>query len=114
MRYAVMGTMLALLCSTSCAPGSSGDVIGKYRAESLSKTSELELKGDGSFSQKAGGEVLDGSWFLERGIVFMKPCLSAAKDDFGRRLDTCSMSAARTPFGMELSVDPDYGIAYRK
>ena len=116
MRYALAFVLLSvlLLLPVACTPSSSRELSGRYHAETDAGNSVLVLGPDGTFSQTVAAERIEGSWGYADGHVVIKPCLSVARDGFGKRIDVCSMDASRTPVGVELSVDPDYGIAFRK
>lgn len=116
MRYepALVLLIVLLLVSVACTPSSSRELFGRYQLESDAGRSALVLGPDGNFSQTIATERIEGSWNYSSGHVLLRPCLSVARDGFGKRIDMCSMDASRTPLGIDLSVDPDFGVAFRK
>jgi hypothetical protein len=102
------------------------NIPGTYIAEADWGSSTLILAPNHTFHQTVqfhGGniEYLDGTWKTSSngngisGNISFLPFLSVTHTDQGRRVDYCFSSITATGFrGMEISADPDYGIAFRK
>ena len=58
---------------------------------------------------------LSGKWKFENGRIILTPCFGFTHDPLPERSDACDYSVEG--FGLnsvEISLDPDSGIAYRK
>jgi hypothetical protein len=101
-------------------------VPGTYIAKADWGSSSLAIARDHTFHQtvrRAGADDLnlDGTWRLASrsegvfGTIALLPCFSVTHKDEGRKVDACYNSIQAFGLrGIEISADPDYGIAFRK
>lgn len=114
-------SVVALACAMiSCRSARLAEVPGKYAVEVSGGTSTLILRADGTMEQLVpakGGESerVSGTWTFEDGFLARKPCLVIRWEAESSRADRC-VSAVEVPaFGrVEISLDTDHGIAYKK
>jgi hypothetical protein len=105
-----------------CWPAKQTDLPGQYVVEGDWGKSVLDLRTDGSFVEEAmlkngGTKRVEGKWkFMPRFNVSRAPCLridhsGIAEDNW----DGCNQSVNGYGIGhVEISLDPDFGVAYRK
>jgi hypothetical protein len=103
-----------------CRPLRPSEVPGVYTATPDWGRSTLTLKGDHTAEQMVqtkDGKIrrLSGTWSLDGGDLILKPCFAVRHDEQGVRMDMCAHSIEGIGLtSVEISSDPDYGIAYRK
>jgi ABC-type uncharacterized transport system YnjBCD ATPase subunit len=81
---------------------------------------KVVIKADHTFTQAVrtnneAARTLNGKWEFKDGSLLLTPCLSVTHDSQGVDADACSSVVEVIGFGRaEISLDPDFGIAYRK
>jgi hypothetical protein len=114
-----------LLCLFACSwEVRDSNLAGTYRATTDWGSSTLILKADHTFAQsvttKAGeARKIEGKWALNTSgpsnLITFLPYLWVSHEKRGERADAGYCSVDRTLFGgVEISADPDYGIAFRR
>ena len=124
--------IVALIASVSCLDSclrrlTESEVIGTYKAESDSATSTLTLKPDHTFEQTVTDKngktsAASGHWSLELkapgssiGHLYMTECLAFDHETSSGKWAGSSSSVTALGFTtVEIAVDLDWGIAYRK
>jgi hypothetical protein len=95
-------------------------VPGKYAVEVNGGTSILVLRADGAMEQlvpvKGGkSERVSGTWTFKDGFLARKPCLDILWEGEISRADRCVSAVEILGFGgVQISLDPDHGMAYKK
>ena len=124
-RQKCVALMAVLL---SCLVGCSwrvqdAELSGTYHATADWGTSTLVLRPDHTFEQSVSTNSgifrkVQGTWELHKSgqsITFSKKYLSVTHDEQGEEADAAFASVERRIFGgVEISADPDYGIAFQK
>ena len=115
-RWVAFALLVGLL--VGCRSAVERDIPGTYEYQAGAGRSTLILRPDHSMSQIAQpkqGELrnISGTWKFENGLLTAKPGLFVPGDqswieDGANGVDTVGLS------GVEISVDPDRGRAYRK
>jgi hypothetical protein len=101
------------------------DIVGTFQANPKWGTSTLVIRSDHTFEQTVSTSSgsfrrVEGRWELHTStsgdsITFDQKYLSATHDEQGEEVDGAFASVNRGLFGgVEISADPDYGIAFRK
>ena len=113
--------LVCLLTSGCFRPNGDADMFGSYHADADWGTSTLILRTDHTFKQTVStksGLVKEGEgrWSLSGdAITLTGKYLSVTHDDPGEETNGDFASVEKNIFGsVEISADPDYGIAFRK
>jgi hypothetical protein len=114
--------LLALLAlAAACRVVDESEIPGYYSASTDWGEATLLLRADHSMKQairtKDGrADELSGKWEVPRpGEISLKPCFSVKHDVQGERIDGCFGTVdGGGASGIEISADPDWGIAYKR
>lgn len=125
-RLSVVTLMIVLLFASACsAHRGDSQMIGTYKATAQWGNSILVLNEDHTFKQTVSTNSgvyreVQGSWALDRSgltdaITFTHNYLSVTHNEQGEEVDGAAASVEPRLFGgIEISADPDYGIAFVK
>jgi hypothetical protein len=115
----VVGLVWAVY-TAGCRPARESELPGKYVAKTDWGESTLALKNDHTSEEvmttKEGTvEKVNGTWELKDGRIILKPCLLINHSPPAGKADFCDYSVEGFGVtGVEIALDPDAGIAYRK
>jgi hypothetical protein len=122
-RMLALFVLLLSISSASCYFVRPTSLPGRYRAYDDWGEAFLELRADGTtleiYKPKSGKEVqLPGRWTYDKELGgWRQPCLglSHEKGYGGTPYGYCGIHAHGYGLrGVEIAIDPDYGLAYRK
>ena len=113
--------LIALGVLGGCWHASSSDIPGRYEAHEAWGDAKLVLDRRGGTKEEVRlrtGRVLTliGRWELEEGTLSRLPCLGLRHDGVDEKpIGVCLYSVNGYGVGhVEISLDPSFGLAYRK
>lgn len=113
------------VCLSGCWTPRPSQIPGQYAVSERWGKAHLTLRTDGTFveevTRRDGSRTTsEGTWEYGKGLVSRKPnCLLLAHDAgyelFGKPVGACGSGVDVSIGGsVELSIDPDFGLAYQK
>lgn len=117
--FVSIGFCVLLLLLGSCQPVER-EVPGTYQAQTDWGRPTLLLKHDHTFEQsvrenEGNTKTMSGKWSLEKGVLTLAPCLAVNHQERDVYVPACGTSMTRLGLSsVEIALDPDAGIAYRK
>jgi hypothetical protein len=107
-------------CFFGCRGVAEDEIAGRYVFEADLGSSTLILYPDHSMLQKVQPKQGDakkivGTWTFDKGFLYTKPCLLVPRDSRNGWIDDCGNAVEIIGSNsIEISVDPDAGLAYQK
>ena len=110
---------LAAISTSSCRSVREAELPGAYSANADWGKSTLLLRKDHTMEQtvvEKNGRVdrLSGNWEFKGDRIILKPCLGFNHAPPADPVDYCDYGVEGFFSSVEISLDPDSGIAYRK
>src|SRR5579883_2691253 len=114
----VLLTSLTIILA-GCWSTSPNDIPGKYTLRDEWGHAELVLMPSGGLVEviynKGQTHRLEGSWeYTSEHRLIRHPCFRIDHDGVAGRIDLCTQSVSSSLGGVEISVDPNFGLSYRK
>jgi hypothetical protein len=112
--------IVLFLSLMGCREANVADLPGTYHAKGDWGESQLTLNPDHTMEQivtTPGAEArrLSGKWEAASGHITLIPCFALAHDRIGEQVVGCSSGFSEfLPGKIEIALDPDFGLAYRK
>ena len=105
---------------TSCRSAKVTDLPGRYFAKTDWGESTLTLQPNHTMEQEVRvanrqPDRISGTWNFDKDFLTLKPCLAVKWKVPGERVAACIDGVVLTPLvGVEISIDSQYGLAYKK